>query len=213
MACIRTSSTCDGATAGRRRGRVRCGTRRGRADGRCNGPAREDRRADAGERFLGPCAREGWSVAGHRTRLPSAPVNARILVVMPPFARPVAWLSVPLCALAMPTNLDDRGIGHGVFHVGLPEQVSNIRLNTSAARQSRDRRNAVLQFPNGAGRSRHGLPVRAMHNIASTNSRLPLPLRPASVDLSRQCGSISAHRASVSTERSIRSSNHKQGHL
>ena len=31
-----------------------------------------------------------------RTRLPSASVNARILVVMPPLERPIAWLWVPL---------------------------------------------------------------------------------------------------------------------
>jgi hypothetical protein len=31
-----------------------------------------------------------------RTRLPSASVRARILVVMPPFERPIAWLWVPL---------------------------------------------------------------------------------------------------------------------
>ena len=31
-----------------------------------------------------------------RTRLPSASVSARILVVMPPFDRPMAWLEVPL---------------------------------------------------------------------------------------------------------------------
>ena len=31
-----------------------------------------------------------------RTRLPSASVRARILVVMPPFERPIAWFWVPL---------------------------------------------------------------------------------------------------------------------
>ena len=31
-----------------------------------------------------------------RTRLPSASVRAKILVVMPPFERPMAWLWVPL---------------------------------------------------------------------------------------------------------------------
>lgn len=42
-----------------------------------------------------------------------------------------------------------------------------------------------------------------------TLSRL-LPLRPGSVDLPRQCGSIFAHWASVSTKRSIRSLKHIQ---
>ncbi len=34
-----------------------------------------------------------------RTRLPSASVSARILVVMPPFEPPMAWLCVPLLRL------------------------------------------------------------------------------------------------------------------
>ena len=35
----------------------------------------------------------------NRTRLPSASVRARILVVMPPLERPMAWLAVPLLRL------------------------------------------------------------------------------------------------------------------
>ncbi len=33
-------------------------------------------------------------------------------------------------------------------------------------------------FPNSGGRSRHGAQLRAIHNTASTNSRLSAPLRP-----------------------------------
>jgi hypothetical protein len=40
--------------------------------------------------------------------------------------------------------------------------------------------------------SRHGLPLRTTHYTASTNSRLSLPLRPGSVGLSKQRGSIFA---------------------
>ena len=40
------------------------------------------------------------------------------------------------------------------------------------AHQSQKRRNAVLQLPNRSGRSRYGLPVRAIHSTASGNSRL-----------------------------------------
>lgn len=36
----------------------------------------------------------------------------------------------------------------------------------------------VFQLPNAAGRSRHGLPVRAIHNTASTNNRASPPVRP-----------------------------------
>src|SRR5438093_10899968 len=39
-------------------------------------------------------ARPGSSTK--RTRLPSASVSARILVVIPPFERPMAWFCVPL---------------------------------------------------------------------------------------------------------------------
>ena len=70
--------------------------------------------------------------------------------------------------------------------------------------------NTVFQLPNDAGRSRQGLPVRAIHSTASTNSRLSLPLRPGSPGLPRQCGSIFAHWASVKTNRSIQSLNHNQ---
>lgn len=67
----------------------------------------------------------------------------------------------------------------------------------------------VLQLPNGIGRSRHEQRVYAIHNTASMNSRLFRPLRPGSLGLSRQWGSISAYWESVSTERSIQGLNHK----
>src|SRR6185436_13337388 len=54
-----------------------------------------------------------------RTRLPSASVSARILVVRPPLERPMAWREVPLCPLPVPVDLDDGRIDHGVFQVGL----------------------------------------------------------------------------------------------
>src|SRR4051812_22315212 len=56
--------------------------------------------------------------------------------------------------------------------------------------------------------SRQGLPVRTTHNTASTKRRLFSPLRPGSPGLPRQCASICAHWASVSTSRSIVSLNH-----
>src|SRR5258708_25074953 len=48
-----------------------------------------------------------------RTRLPSASVRARIL------ERPIAWFEVPLLHPAHGGGLDDGGIEHGVFHVGI----------------------------------------------------------------------------------------------
>jgi hypothetical protein len=45
------------------------------------------------------------------------------------------------------------------------------------------------------------------------NSRLFVPLRPGSVALPRQCGSILAHWASVKIKRSIRNLNHVHGDM
>src|SRR6516165_1417200 len=72
-----------------------------------------------------------------RTRLPSASVSAKILVVMPPFERPIAWFLVPFCTLTVAVDLDDGGINHGVFHVriigdGLEQPLPDIRLRPVA---------------------------------------------------------------------------------
>src|SRR5215210_5412384 len=91
---------------------------------------------------------------------------------------------------------------------GSSEAASKSRLKISAFTQSRYRLKTVLQGPNSAGRSRQGLPVRAIHSTASTNRRLSAPLRPGSDFFPRQCGSILAHWASVSTNRSIASLKH-----
>src|SRR3546814_13680654 len=66
-----------------------------------------------------------------RTRLPSASVSARILVVMPPLERPWLGSESPLCALAVAVDLDDGGVDHGVLHVrfvraGLGKPYENI---------------------------------------------------------------------------------------
>src|SRR3954452_22939404 len=89
---------------------------------------------------------------------------------------------------------------------GSSETASNNRCQTSAFTQSRKRVKTLFQCPNEGGRSRQGLPVRAIHSTASTNRRLSLPLRPGSPGLPRQRGSIFAHWASVKTKRSIRGS-------
>jgi len=91
---------------------------------------------------------------------------------------------------------------------GCSEAASKSRLKTSAFTQSRYRLKTVFQGPNSGGRSRHGLPVRAIHNTASTKRRLSSPLRPGSDFFPRQCGCIFAHWASLSTYRSIPSLNH-----
>ena len=52
-------------------------------------------------------------------------------------------------------------------------------------------------FPNSGGRSRQGAQLRAIHNTASTNSRLSSPLRPLSVLLPGTSCSIRVHCASL----------------
>src|SRR5216683_4542056 len=86
---------------------------------------------------------------------------------------------------------------------GWSETASKRCLKTSPLTQSRYRLKTVFHGPNKGGRSRQGLPVRAIHNTASTNRRLSSPLRPGSDFLPRQWGSIFAHWASLSTYRSI----------
>src|SRR5215216_6909732 len=82
---------------------------------------------------------------------------------------------------------------------GSSEAASKSRSKTSARTQSRYRLKTVFQGPNSGGRSRHGLPVRAIHNTASTKRRLSSPLRPGSDFFPRQCSCIFAHWASLST--------------
>src|SRR6201997_4485950 len=119
------------------------------------------------------------------------------LALSPPFA-PCPWRwTLTMVASTMAYSMS-----------GWSEAASKSRLKTSALTQSRYRLKTVFQGPNSGGRSRHGLPVRAIHNTASTNRRLSAPLRPGSDFLPRQCGAIFAHWASVSTYRSIPSLNH-----
>src|SRR3954447_5936105 len=93
---------------------------------------------------------------------------------------------------------------------GSSETASNSRCQTPAFTQSRKRVKTLFQCPTRGGRSRQGLPVRAIHSTASTNRRLFLPLRPGSPGLPRQRGSIFAHWASVKRNLSIQSLNHSQ---
>src|SRR5260370_22631171 len=119
------------------------------------------------------------------------------LALSPPFAPwPCRW-TLTMVASTMAYSMS-----------GWSETASKMRLKTSALTQSRYRLKTVFHGPNRGGRSRQGLPVRAIHNTASTNRRLSSPLRPGSDFLPRQCGSIFAHCASLITYRSIPSLNH-----
>src|SRR5215211_5106464 len=124
------------------------------------------------------------------------------LALSPPFAPgPWRW-TLTMVASTMAYSIS-----------GSSETAANNRCQTSALTQSRKRVKTLFQFPNEGGRSRQGLPVRAIHSTASTNRRLSLPLRPGSPDLPRQRGSIFAHWASVSTKRSIRGVKHSPARM
>src|SRR5713101_1884902 len=118
------------------------------------------------------------------------------LALSPPFAPcPCRW-TLTMVASTMAYSMS-----------GWSEAASKSRLKTSPLTQSRYRLKTLFQGPNNGGRSRHGLPVRAIHNTASTKRRLSSPLRPGSDFFPRQCGCIFAHWASLSTYRSIPSLN------
>src|SRR5882757_9972058 len=124
------------------------------------------------------------------------------LILGPPFA-PCPWRwTLTMVASTMAYSIS-----------GSSETASNSRFQTPAFAQSRKRVNALFQWPKAGGRSRQGLPVRAIHSTASTNRRLSWPLRPGSPRLPRQSDSISAHWASVKTNRSIHSLNHNQARM
>jgi hypothetical protein len=111
----------------------------------------------------------------------------------------MAWLSVPFCALSVAVDLDDGGVDHRVFQVGfvragVEEPHEDIGLASVA--EAPERRAPI---PEMRGQIAPWTPVRTIQSTASTKRRLLLPLRPGSVGLHRQCGSIFAHWASVNT--------------
>ena len=66
-----------------------------------------------------------------------------------------------------------RHVAIAALLVGLaaPAQATKVFV-------SNERGNTVFHLPKKGGRSRHGLPVRAIHNTASTNSRLSFAVTP-----------------------------------
>src|SRR5438105_5543207 len=80
------------------------------------------------------------------------------LVLRPPFA-PCPWRwTLTMVASTMAYSMS-----------GSSETASNSCFQISALTQSRKRVKTLFQWPNEAGRSRQGLPVRAIHGLASPN--------------------------------------------
>jgi hypothetical protein len=72
-----------------------------------------------------------------------------------------------------------------------------MRSHTPALAQRRKRFHTLFHLPKNGERPRHGLPVRAIHTIASTNRRLSFPERPGSPGLPGIKCSIRPHCSSV----------------
>ena len=84
-----------------------------------------------------------------------------------------------------------------------PWKASAMRDHTPPSSHRAKRTYTECQFPNSCGRSRHGLPTRAVYSTASTNSRLSAARPPLSVGLPGNKPSILAHCASLNIRRSI----------
>ena len=80
---------------------------------------------------------------------------------------------------------------------------ANALCQTPLFDQRPKRLYTLFQRPNSAGRSRHGLPVRAIHSTASINCRLSSPLRagspvfPGNIDSKRCHWSLRNHRRTI----------------
>src|SRR6188768_1340699 len=103
----------------------------------------------------------------------------------------------------MAMDLDDGGVDHGVFHVrrvgaGLEKPCKNARLDPVAVALENSVPVAEERRKITPRASRPHDPKDSFHKAT-----VVVPLRPGSEGLPRQCGSIFAHWASVSTNRSI----------
>src|SRR5258705_8759345 len=79
-----------------------------------------------------------------------------------------------------------------------PASSAKTVCHTCARDHLAKRLYTLFQAPKSGGRSRHGLPVRAIHSTASTNCRLSAAVRPASVALPGSSWAIRAYWSSLS---------------
>ncbi|CAE6869723.1 hypothetical protein R75465_08199 [Paraburkholderia aspalathi] len=79
-----------------------------------------------------------------------------------------------------------------------PASSANTACHISARDHLAKRRYTLFHGPKSGGKSRHGLPVRAIHSTASTNNRLSAAVRPGSVDLPGSKGPIRSYWSSLS---------------
>ena len=87
----------------------------------------------------------------------------------------------------------------------LPLMALKTRSHAPVLLQRENRVNVVCQLPSSAGKSRHGAPVRMIHNTASKNSRLSFAVTPRSDAFPESNGSSFAHCKSFNSFRTISS--------
>src|SRR5208282_664540 len=97
----------------------------------------------------------------------AAPALSDRLILSPPLA-PCPWRWTLLIAPSIMANSKS----------GSSDNTLNMRVNAPAKTQRRNRLNTELELPNSSGKSRHGAPVRAIHNTASRNKRVSPPVWP-----------------------------------
>src|SRR5215216_3572497 len=128
-------------------------------------------------------------------RAQSATRSPDRLFLNPPFAPAACW-----CArMIVPSMMTDSKSGSSA-------RAAIMRSHTPLLAQRRKRLNTLFHLPKDNPRSRHGAPVRAIHTIASTKSRLLFPVRPGSPGLPGIKSLIRFHCASVNRWRIIQGS-------
>lgn len=81
--------------------------------------------------------------------------------------------------------------------------AAHTRSHTPLCAQREKRTCVLCQSPNSGGRSRHGAPVRPIHNTASTNRRLSRAVTPRSETFPGNSRSMRRHCASLNNKRAI----------
>ncbi len=128
-------------------------------------------------------------------RAQASPRSPDRLLLNPPFPPAACW-----CArMIVPSMIIDSKSGSSARAV-------KMRSHTPALAQRRKRFHTLFQFPKNGDRSRHGVPVRAIQTIASTNSRLSSPDRPGSPGFPGTRSSMRLHCSSVNRWRIIQGS-------
>ena len=93
-----------------------------------------------------------------------------------------------------------------------PRKAVATRSQTPESRQREKRTYVRCQCPSSSGKSRHGLPVRMIHNTASTKRRLSLAVTPRSLAFPGKSCSIRAHWSSRNIFLPILNSAQKSGY-